>query len=331
MSVHADPTPTGATGRPGARHYLTVASLSPDELRLLLALASRMKREPHAWRDALPGRRLAMIFDKPSTRTRVSFESAAVNLGMHPMLLRPDELQIGRGEPPQDTARVLSRMVDALAWRTFSQASLEAFASFATMPVINALTDEHHPCQALADLMTVEEAFGRLAGLRIAYIGDGNNVAHSLVEAAALAGMEIVLATPGGYEPDIAIVSAAAAVSARTGGRIEIVRDPRDAARGAHAVYTDVWTSMGEEKEREARLRAFGGYVVTEELMALAGPEAIFLHCLPAHRGEEVTDEVIEGSRSRVWDEAENRMWTEQAVIYALLTGDWEAARPGRA
>jgi ornithine carbamoyltransferase len=246
---------------------------------------------------------------------------------MHPLMLRPDELQIGRGEPPQDTARVLSRMVDAIAWRTFSQAKLEAFASFASIPVINALTDEHHPCQALADLMTIEESIGSLAGRRLAYVGDGNNVAHSLIEAGALAGMHVVLATPEGYEPDDVIVSGARDRARETGASIEIVRDPAGAVLGADAVYTDVWTSMGEEKEREDRMRAFAGYVVTPGLMDLAAPGAIFLHCLPAHRGEEVEDAVIEGPRSRVWDEAENRLWTEQAVLYALITGDWRGGR----
>ena len=322
--------PTGgahATTPATTRHYLTVASLTPDEFARLISLARRMKANPAPWRDAIPAGKLALLFDKPSTRTRVSFEAAGVNLGMHPMMLRPDELQIGRGEPPQDTARVLSRMVDAIAWRTFSQAKMEAFAAYATIPVINALTDEHHPCQALADLMTIEESVGSLAGRRLAYVGDGNNVAHSLIEAAALAGMDLALATPVGYEPDATILSMARARAAETGGSIEVVRAPNEAVRGADAVYTDVWTSMGEEQEREARLRAFQGYVVTPRLMELAAPEAIFLHCLPAHRGEEVEESVIEGRWSRVWDEAENRLWTEQAVLYALITGDWSGER----
>ena len=329
MSGLADPV-AGAGARvasSGVRHYLTVASLGPDEFARLIALARRMKSEPSGWRAVIDGGRLAMLFDKPSTRTRVSFEAAAVNLGMHPLMLRPDELQIGRGEPPQDTARVLSRMVDAICWRTFSQAKLEAFASFATIPVINALTDEHHPCQALADLMTIEETLGTLAGRRLAYVGDGNNVAHSLIEAGALAGMQLVLATPDAYRPDPGIVDAARVVARSTGGGIELVGDPAEACRGADAVYTDVWTSMGEESEREARQRAFRGYVVTPGLMALAKPEAVFLHCLPAHRGEEVEEAVIEGPWSRVWDEAENRLWTEQAVLYAFITGDWRGER----
>ncbi len=327
MPADADPA-TRVTESDPPRHYLTVSALSPEDFARLISLSRRMKEEPRGWRQAIPGGRLAMIFDKPSTRTRVSFEAAAVNLGMHPLMLRPDELQIGRGEPPQDTARVLSRMVDAIAWRTYSQAGLESFASHCTIPVINALTDEHHPCQALADLMTIEETIGSLAGRRLAYVGDGNNVAHSLIEAAALAGMHVVVATPEGYEPDAAIVAAARERAAMTGGSVELVRDPADAARDADAVYTDVWTSMGEEKERAVREQAFRGYVVTPGLMALARPGAIFLHCLPAHRGEEVEEAVIEGPWSRVWDEAENRIWTEQAVIYALVTGDWRGEQP---
>ncbi len=329
MSGLADSSAAAPVARTAeaTRHYLTVASLTPDEFARLISLSRRMKEDPAAWRGAVPAGKLAMLFDKPSTRTRVSFEAAAVNLGMHPLMLRPDELQIGRGEPPQDTARVLSRMVDAVAWRTFSQAKLEAFASFASIPVVNALTDEHHPCQALADLMTIEESIGTLAGRHLGYVGDGNNVAHSLIEAGALAGMHVVLATPKGFEPDAAIVSAARDRASETGGSIDIVHEPSDAVRGADAVYTDVWTSMGEEQEREARLRAFEGYVVTPALMELAEPGAIFLHCLPAHRGEEVEDAVIEGRWSRVWDEAENRLWTEQAVLYALITGDWRGDR----
>lgn len=302
--------------------YLSVLPLGPEGFRAIIALAREMKREPEPWRTVLAGRKLALLFDKPSTRTRVSFEAAAFGLGMLTIVLRPDELQIGRGEPPADTARVLSRYVDAVAIRTFRQASLVELAGHATIPILNALTDEHHPCQALADLMTIEEAFGSLAGRRVAYIGDGNNVAHSLLEACALSGADIILATPADYQPDVAIVTAAREVAAMTGGSVELVRRPEEAARAAEAVYTDVWTSMGAEVEREARRLAFEGYVVTSELMALARPGAIFLHCLPAHRGEEVDDAVIEGPQSRVWDEAENRWWTEQAILYWAITGE---------
>jgi ornithine carbamoyltransferase len=307
------------------RHFLTVSSLDRTEFGQLLDLAARMKRNPMPWLDGLRGGKLGMIFDKPSTRTRVSFEGAGANLGMHPLVLRPDELQIGRGESASDTANVLSRMIDALAWRTFSQTRLEEFASHATIPVINALTDEHHPCQALADYMTLWEESGDLTGRRLAYVGDGNNVAHSLIEAAPLCGVDIVLATPAGYEPNAAIVAAAR----ERGGdvKIEVVHDPREAVAGADAVYTDTWVSMGEESEREARLRAFEGYIVDEALFAAAKPDAIFLHCLPAYRGKEVSVGVIDGPRSRIWDEAENRLWTEMALVYVLVSGDWRGER----
>lgn len=301
------------------RHFLSVLPLGPHGLRDTLDLAARMKREPAPWRSALAGGKLALIFDKPSTRTRVSFEAAAWALGMLPIMLRPDELQVGRGEPPADTARVLSRYVDAVAVRTFKQAALEELARHATIPFVNALTDEHHPCQALADLMTLEEACGGPAGLRLAYVGDGNNVAHSLLEACALAGVHLTLATPAGYEPDGGILAAAREAAAGTGGSVVCVHDPREAVEGADAVYTDVWTSMGAEAERDERRRAFAGYMVDPALMALARPEAIFLHCLPAHRGEEVDAAVIDGPRSRVWQEAENRWWTEMAILYQLV------------
>jgi ornithine carbamoyltransferase len=326
MSASTGSPVTTSRQRPGlARHFLTVSSLSAAEFRAILDLAERMKAEPDGWRDALPGRRLAMIFDKPSTRTRVSFEAAAVNLGMHPLLLRPDELQVGRGEPPQDTARVLNRMVNALAWRTFSQARMEEFASFSTIPVVNALTDEHHPCQALADYMTIEEQAGGLAGRRLAYVGDGNNVAHSLIEGAALCGVHLVLATPADFAPDPAILAAAQTRAQGTGAVIEVVHDPREAVSGADAVYTDTWISMGQEAEREARERAFAGYLVDEALMDAAKSSAVFLHCLPAYRGKEVAGNVLDGPRSRVWEEAENRLWTEQALLYWLVTGDLRA------
>ena len=230
---------------------------------------------------------------------------------MLPLLLRPDELQLGRGEPIADTARVLSGYAAAIVVRTFAQATIEEMATVATVPIINALTDEHHPCQALADLLTLREHFGRLQGLRVAFVGDGNNVATSLVEAGRLAGIEVVVAAPPGYEPKIA------------GARVVI--DPVEAVDGAHAVYTDVWVSMGEETEREARLRELRRYQVDARLMSHARPEAIFMHCLPAHRGEEVAAEVIDGPRSIVWQQAENRMPTEEALLLALVARRWEA------
>ena len=305
-----------------ARHLLTLDSLGRDGIRHDLELAARIKTRGGDTRDALAGGRVGLIFDKPSTRTRVSFEAAIWGLGMLPIALRPDELQIGRGETIADTARVLSRYLSALVIRTFEQARVEELARYATIPIVNALTDEHHPCQALADVMTLQEEFGSLDGLRVAFIGDGNNVSHSLIQAAGHLGFTLAISTPAGYEPDAAIVAAAQANCRVNGGAIELGHDVRVAARGADAVYTDVWASMGQEKEREERARTFAGYCVNAELMALAAPRAIFLHCLPAHRGDEVTDEVMDGPQSRVWDEAENRWYTEQALLYMLITGD---------
>ncbi len=310
-------------------HFLTLDSLGREGVREILDLSHRFKREPGRHRDALVGGRVGMIFDKPSTRTRVSLEDAAWALGMLPIVLRPDELQLGHGETVADTARVLSRYLSALTIRTFAQARVEELAENSTIPIINALTDEHHPCQGLADVMTLEEVHGDLHGRRVAFVGDGNNVAHSLIQAAGYLGFTLVVATPAGYRPDPAIVAAARQHGESTGGTILLAGDPREAVRGADAVYTDVWASMGKEHEREERRRTFAGYTVDAAMMAAAGDDAIFLHCLPAHRGDEVTDEVMDGPRSRVWDQAENRVYTEQALLYALITGDRRGERLG--
>jgi ornithine carbamoyltransferase len=320
MSAMPTVAPAGSATRP--RHLLTVDGLGPGGLRALLDLTRRLKRDPEAFRGRLAGGRIGMIFDKPSTRTRVSFESAAWMLGMLPIALRSDELQLGRGETIADTARALSLYVDALTVRTFAQATVQELADAATIPVINALTDEHHPCQALADVMTLEEEFGTLAGIQVAFIGDGDNVCHSLIQAAALAGFELRVATPPGYEPSEAIVEAARLDGRSTGGSIVLMHDPTEAVAGAEAVYADVWTSMGHEAEREARMAAFEGFRVDARLMDLASATAVFLHCLPAHRGEEVTNAVIDGGASRVWQQAANRLHTETALLYTLLTGD---------
>ena len=295
---------------------LRIADLRPAELHRLLDLAAAMKADPRGWLDVMPGASIACYFAKPSTRTRVSFEAAVHRLGALPIMLRPDELQLGRGEPIADTARVLSSYCAAIVIRTFAQADVEEMATAASVPVINALTDDHHPCQALADLLTLRERFGRLEGLRVAYVGDGNNVAHSLMEAAALAGFELTLACPPGYLPDADIARAA-------GPAVHLFRDPRDAVLGAHAVYTDVWVSMGDEQERARRMADLAAYRVDHALMSLAANDAVFLHCLPAHRGEEVAADVIDGPRSAVWQQAANRLPTEQAVLHALVTG-WE-------
>jgi ornithine carbamoyltransferase len=312
-----------------AEHLLTLDSLGRDGVREILDLSHRFKREPGRHRGALAGGRVGMIFDKPSTRTRVSLEGAAWALGMLPIVLRPDELQLGHGETVADTARVLSRYLSALTIRTFAQARVEELATNSSIPIINALTDEHHPCQALADAMTLEEALGDLRGRRVAFVGDGNNVAHSLIQAAGYLGFSLLIATPEGYRPDPAIVATGRTHGEANGGGIELVTDPADAVRGADAVYTDVWASMGKEAEREERRRIFAGYTVDEAMMASAGPRAIFLHCLPAHRGDEVTDAVMDGMQSRVWDQAENRVYTEQALLYALISGDHRGERLG--
>ena len=314
-------TRTPAMASP-ARHFLTVGQLGPAGLRSLLDLTARLKADPEPFRNSLAGGRIGMIFDKPSTRTRVSLESAAWLLGALPIVLRPDELQLGRGETVADTARALSLYLDALTVRTFAQATVEELAGAASIPVINALTDEHHPCQALADVMTLEEEFGTLLGLRVAFVGDGDNVCTSLIQAASLAGVELRVATPAGYEPDAAIVAEARIAAAASGGSVVLTHDPVKAVRGVEAIYADVWTSMGHESEREARRAAFAGFRVDAALMAHAGKSAIFLHCLPAHRGEEVTDEVIDGPASRVWPQAGNRLHTETALLYSVLTGD---------
>ena len=301
------------------RHFLRLTDFSREELLGILALArdlkDRLRRgEPHR---LLEGRTLAMLFEKSSTRTRVSFEVGMFQLGGHALFLSPRDTQIGRGEPVQDTARVLSRYVDAVMVRTFGQDVLEAFARWSSVPVINGLTDLLHPCQVMADLLTVWERRGALEGLRVAWVGDGNNMAHSWINAARVLGFGLRLACPPGFEPDPAILEPAL----EAGADVAVVRDPLEAARGAHVVTTDVWASMGQEAEREERLRAFAGYTVDDRVMEAADPGAIFLHCLPAHRGEEVTEEVLEGSQSAVWDEAENRLHVQKAILVRLIGG----------
>jgi ornithine carbamoyltransferase len=304
------------------RNVLTLDELGPEGMRAVLDLTARLKREPEAFRNRLAGGRVGMLFEKPSTRTRVSFESAAWMLGMLPIVLRPDELQLGRGETIADTARALSLYLDALTVRVASQVSLEELAAAASIPVINALTHEHHPCQALADVLTIEEELGSIAGATVAFIGDGDNVCQSLIEAAGLGGFELRVATPPGYEPSDAILARARERGRASGGSIVLSHDPAEAVRGADAVYADVWTSMGDEAERESRKAGFAGFTVDRSMMRLASRRAIFLHCLPAHRGEEVTNEVIDGPASRVWPQAANRLHTETALLYAILAGD---------
>ncbi len=292
-------------------HFLRVADLDHDGVAAVLNLAASMKARPHGFVEALRGETVVCFFEKPSTRTRVSFAAAAERLGMLPLVLRPDELQLGRGETIADTARTLSSYAAAIVVRTFAHSTVEEIARFATSPVINALTDDHHPCQALGDLLTLFERFGRLEGLKVAFIGAGNNVAVSLAEAGRLTGMEVVVAAPEGYATRV--------------HDARVVLDPVEAVEGAHAVYTDAWVSMGEEDEGTARLRELHAYQVDERLLRHARPEAVFMHCLPAHRGEEVAAEVIDGPQSVVWQQAENRMPTEEALLLTLVAHRWEA------
>jgi ornithine carbamoyltransferase len=317
----------GADERPKVTDYLRVADLTPTELTHILDVSAKMKQDHRGWLYALQGQTLACFFEKPSTRTRVSFEGAAHRLGMLPIMLRPDELQLGRGEPIADTARVLAGYSAAIVIRTFAQALLQEIADAADVPVINALTDDHHPCQALADLLTVREVFGSLSGVKVAYIGDGNNVAHSLMEAGALAGMHVVVASPPGFEPNPEVLARSRAIAGTTGGHVEVVSDPADACHGAQAIYTDVWVSMGQDDDTARRLKELDAFRVTGALMEMAAPDAIFLHCLPAHRGQEVAADVIDGPRSRVWQQAANRLPTEQAVVFTLVTGVLEGER----
>jgi ornithine carbamoyltransferase len=301
------------------RHFTRVSDLAPDELVSLLELAKAMKAEPERFEDALHGQSVACIFEKPSTRTRVSFAAAAARLGATPISLSPQELQVGRGESIADTARSLSGYVSAIVIRTFAQATVEELARFSSVPVVNALSDLHHPCQALADLLTIDEELGGLTGRRLAFLGDGgDNVAHSLLEAGALAGMDVTIACSPDYEPDANVLAGALALAERSGATLAIVHDPRVAVADADVVYADVWASMGEEAEHDVRAAALAPFEVTEELMGVAKPEAIFMHCLPAKREEEVAAAVIDGPRSAVWRESANRLPTEEALLLML-------------
>jgi ornithine carbamoyltransferase len=296
------------------RDFTRVADFSPAELELVLELAQRMKAAPRGEQLVLPGRSLGMIFQKPSTRTRVSFEVGIAQLGGYGLYLRADDLQLGRGETIRDTATVLSRYLDGILIRTFAQSDVEELAEHAAIPVINGLTDDTHPCQALADVLTIRERLGRLEGVRVVYLGDGNNVCSSLMVAAARLGSSFVAATPPGYEPDERAVA-----TARGSAEVEIVNDPEAAVRGADVLYTDVWTSMGQEDERERRLRDLAGFGITRELLAQAANGAIVLHCLPAHYGEEITEAVLYGPQSAVWDQAENRLHAQKALMALLI------------
>lgn len=298
------------------RDFLAIPDLSAPELVALFDLAERMRRGEYRERP-LAGRTLAMIFMKASTRTRVSFEVGTFQLGGHALFLSPRDVQLGRGEPIADTARVLSRYVDGIMIRTFAHQDVEELARFADVPVINGLTDLLHPCQILADLLTVRQHLGTYEGKKVAWIGDGNNMANSWINAAYRLGFEIALACPPGYEPADHLLA-----RAREQASITLTRDPREAVEGADVVTTDVWASMGQEDEQKKRERDFAGFSVTGALMERASRDAIFLHCLPAHRGEEVAADVIDGPRSRVWDEAENRLHVQKAIMAVLMGGE---------
>lgn len=304
------------------RNFLSVQDLTATEMAALFRLTSRVKREPLAYSSRLSGKTLAMVFQKSSTRTRVSFEVGMFQLGGHALFLSGRDIQLGRGETVADTAKVLSRYVDGIMARTFAHQDVLDLAQHASVPVINGLTDLLHPCQAMADFFTLREVFGDLKGRKLAYVGDGNNVAHSLLYGAPKVGMDIALATPPGFEPIPEIVRSARQSAAEAGTTVEITREPGVAVRGASAVYTDVWASMGQEDEAESRRAAFAGYTVDSELMARAVPEAVFLHCLPAHRGEEVAAEVADGPASRIFDEAENRLHVQKAILLWLMAGE---------
>ena len=294
--------------------FLAIPDFTLDELNALFAVAERMRNGQY---DAKPlaGKSLAMIFMKSSTRTRVSFEVGTYQLGGHALFLSPRDVQLGRGEPIADTARVLSRYVDGIMIRTFAHQDVEELAKYADVPVINGLTDLLHPCQVLADLLTVRAEFGAIGDKKFAWIGDGNNMANSWINAAYRFGFDLDIACPEGFEPADHLLA-----RARNAAKVRIVRDPMEAARGAHVVNTDVWASMGQEQEQKERERAFAGFTVNTKLMKAADPKAIFLHCLPAHRGEEVAADVIDGPQSRVWDEAENRLHIQKAIMAALMS-----------
>jgi len=302
-----------------SRHLISIHDLTAAEVEALLALAAEVKARPHRFRRSLAGKTLAMIFQKSSTRTRVSFEAGMAQLGGQALFLSAGDLQLGRGETIADTARVLSRYVDAVMARTFSHRDVLDLAAHGSVPVINGLTDELHPCQALADYFTLREIFGELRGRKLAYVGDGNNMAHSLLVAAPKVGMNIAVATPADYAPSHEVVAQAQEAAKAAGTSVTITKSIEEAIGDADIVETDVWASMGQEAEAEKRHRDFAGWQVDRRLMSLAKKEAIFMHCLPAHRGEEVSAEVIDGAQSVIYDEAENRLHVQKAIMTTLM------------
>jgi ornithine carbamoyltransferase len=306
----------------GLRHFLRDDDLSPAEQAEILEVAAELKKDPFSRRPLEGPRGVAVIFDKNSTRTRFSFEMGIAQLGGHAVVVDGRSTQLGRDETLQDTAKVLSRYVDAIVWRTFGQDRLDAMASTATVPVVNALSDEFHPCQVLADLQTIAERKGSLKGLRLSYFGDGaNNMAHSLMLGGVTAGIHVTVAAPDGFAPNPAVVATAEQRAQATGASVTVTADPDAAAKGADVLVTDTWTSMGQEDDGLDRVKPFRPFQVNAQLVGRADPEAIVLHCLPAHRGDEITDEVMDGPASAVWDEAENRLHAQKALLVWLLEG----------
>ncbi|MGG3821523.1 ornithine carbamoyltransferase [Geobacillus thermodenitrificans] len=303
------------------RDFLTLLDFSTEEIFDLLALAGDLKAKQKAGMPYTPlaGKTMAMIFEKPSTRTRVSFEVGMIQLGGSALYLNSNDLQLGRGETIADTARVLSQYVDVIMIRTFAHQKVEELAEYASIPVINGLTDDDHPCQALADLLTIYEVKKTFQGVKLAYVGDGNNVANALLAAAAKVGMDVAIACPPGYEPKAAYVEAARQIGEKTGATVTVTHDPLEAVAGADAIYTDVWTSMGQESESDERLQVFQPYQVNEALVKAAKPDYIFLHCLPAHRGKEVTAGVMDGPNSMVFEQAGNRLHAQKAILVSVL------------
>ena len=309
------------------RHFLSVTDFSPAEVRACLTLANDIKRHPDRYRQALAGQTLAMIFQKKSTRTRVSFEVGMYQLGGHALFLSSADIQIGRGETIADTARVLSRYCDGIMARVYGHEIVEELAQFATVPIINGLSDLEHPCQTLCDAQTLIEHWSDagtfeprvLEGRTLCYVGDGNNMAHSLLDVGAATGMNVTIVAPNGYWPDPAIVARCEALGRTTGARIHVTADVINGVRGADCIYTDVWASMGQEAEHAKRLHDFQGFIVDEAMMARANPGCLFMHCLPAHRGEEVSAEVCDGPRSIIFDEAENRLHVQKAILVTLM------------
>lgn len=299
------------------QHFLTLNDLTPAQLQQLIVDAKAIKAKLKAGEAYRPleAKTLGMIFEKSSTRTRISFETGMTQLGGHGIFLSSRDTQLGRGEPVKDSARVMSRMVDGIMIRTFDQETVETFAEYSKVPVINALTDMYHPCQLLADMLTFDEHRGSIQGKTVTWIGDGNNMCHSYINAAMRYDFKLNIACPEGYEPDQGIVDAA-------GDRVTITRSPQEAADNSHLVVTDVWASMGQEEEQKAREKAFDGFIVDDSIMEAAASDALFMHCLPAHRGEEVSESVLEGTQSVVWDEAENRLHAQNALLVLLMSGD---------